>query len=130
MEIDRTLAHGDEMFDLGFDAGVTSALDAIKAMRRELPLSVHAEVGSLDSHPGRRVSVLLHVVIDNAPERGSRQLREVLDALDESPTILHSAVGGTVVLRVAHPLGVYHVVTWPFVCSAAGLHIDEPHEAA
>lgn len=126
MEIDRALAHGDQMFDLGFDAGVTAALGAIKTMRSKLPLGVRAEVLSLDSHPGRRVSVLLTVHIDSTSHRGQQQLREVLDALDESPTIEHSMPGGTVILRFAHPLGVYHVVTWPFVCHAAGLQIDEP----
>ena len=126
MEIDRALAHGDEMFDLGFDAGVTAALGAIKAMRRALPPGVRSEVLSLDTHPGHRVSVLLTVYIDSTMTRGRQQLREVLDALDESPTIEHTVPGGTVILRFAHPLGVYHVVTWPFVCHAAGLHIDEP----
>lgn len=126
MEIDRALAHGDEMFNRGFDAGVTAALGAIKAMRRELPSGVRSEVLSLDSHTSHRVSVLLTVYIDSTMTRGRQQLREVLDAFDESPTIEHSVPGGSVILRFAHPLGVYHVVTWPFVCHAAGLHIDEP----
>ena len=125
MEIDRALTHGDEMFDLGFDAGVTAALGAIKTMRGQLPHSVRAEVLSIDSHPGRRVSVLMTVYIDSTSHRGQQQLREVLDAFDESPTIEHTAPGGTVILRFGHPLGVFHVVTWPFVCHAAGLHIDE-----
>ena len=111
-----------EQYSMGYQHGYRMALHdadaALVRMREAVPLHLSAEFLHI-TRIGDRVQFAIAVSVSD-----EHDLRELLDALSESPTIA-AHEGGIVSLRFAAPDGYYFACCSEAACRAAGLHIDE-----
>ena len=109
-------------YSAGYEHGYRMALHdadaALVRMREALPRFLSGEFLHITRH-GDRVQYALAVSVND-----EHDLRDLLGALDESPTIA-SHQHGIVSLRFSCPDGYYFACCSEGVCRAAGLHIDE-----
>jgi len=109
-------------YSMGYEHGYRMALAdadaALTRMRDALPRFLSGEFLHI-TRIGDRVQFALAVSVSD-----EHDLRDLLDALSESPTIA-AHEGGIVSLRFAAPDGYYFACCSEAACRAAGLRIDE-----
>ncbi len=97
--------------------GVSLVNVAHSEMLEPLPYYTRLRFGGADV-----IGVAVRVTLFVFPRDGD-DLRDILDALDEAPTVAN-ATESIVTLQVAHPRGVYVICAWLYECQDAGIDVD------